>query len=325
MSRTDMDPADFAARLDASFGAEPGHADLAQDLARGRRRLWRHRAGTATAGLALAVAVTGVVTGVPGLLPHQAAPLQAASAPLTDADVVQDCVSYNDHAASGGTYPDSISRAEVERLMGHPELMTRAGDERSTVATVRSEDAKTWLECTLRSEPGEPLKAFSLLYSTDVTFARKTVDGVRAYEPHTENDPRTWGTGSGDWGINPTCRIREPEETKAYDTAAAACPTYRVTWNGRRPPDVAKVLVRSPDGKELQADVREGYLSLDATLPMSPVVAAAFARGRQPDVQRIVFLARNGTVLADQPDNAMPSENHLTIYNWPSLAWWTKG
>lgn len=324
MTDKTLDPTEFAERLARSFDAEPGHASFEDDLAVARRRLRRHRVTTSLGGAAVAAVAATALLVVPGVLPRPAADLQVASAPRTDADVVRDCVSYNDHAAAGGSLPDSIDRADVERMMGRAELMTRAGDEQNTVATVRSEDGKVWLECSLWSWPGEPLKVFSLAYPTDVPTTRKTVDGVLAYAPHAENDPRTWGTGSGDWQMQPACRITEPEETQAANDAAAACPRYRLSWNGRRVPEVAKVLVRTPEGKEVEADVRDGYLSLDVTLDMSPVVAAAFEKGRQPDLQRIVFMDRDGNVLADQPDVFDPRSKQLSIYNWPSLAWWTK-
>ena len=59
---TQLDPRDFAARLDRSFGTEPPHADLAADLRLGRRRLLRRRSGTSMAALAAVAEVAGGTT-----------------------------------------------------------------------------------------------------------------------------------------------------------------------------------------------------------------------------------------------------------------------
>ena len=65
MSKQMLDPTEFAQRLDGGFGPEPGHAGIESDLARGRRRLRRHRAGTSVAALAAVAAVAGVATVLP--------------------------------------------------------------------------------------------------------------------------------------------------------------------------------------------------------------------------------------------------------------------
>ncbi len=69
-------------RLDALLRDESGTAGtLEEDVARGRRRLRRHRVGTAAAGVTVAAAVAAVA--VPAVLPDHARPIEAqvASAP----------------------------------------------------------------------------------------------------------------------------------------------------------------------------------------------------------------------------------------------------
>jgi hypothetical protein len=325
MTQPTLDPAEFAARLDRAFGTEPGHADLGTDLARGRRRLRRHRLVTGTGALAVTAVAAAAVAAVPGVLPHPAARAQYAAGALTDAQVVQDCLESNDHVLAGGPGTAGMPRAEVLATMGDARLMTRADTGPVTVATVRSEDGRSWMDCTLsRREPA--LKAITVLYPTAVHFPRTTIGGTAAYEPHDEADPRLAGTATPDIPtVQVTCDIAEQEETPAYRRAEAACPTYRITWNDRRPAEVGHVFVTTPDGKELTADVRDGYLSLAWTGPMTPAVARAFARGETPRVRHIAFYDDPGELLVDDRQvGAIPAPDRVTVQNWPSLAWWAR-
>jgi hypothetical protein len=83
--------------------------------------------------------------------------------------------------------------------------------------------------------------------------------------------------------------------------------------------------VTTPDGKELDADVREGYLSLAWTGPMTPEVARAFARGEAPRVRHIAFYDEAGELLVDDRQvSEIPAPDRVSIQNFPSLAWWTR-
>lgn len=333
MTEKTLDPTEFAERLDRGFDREPAHAGIDADLRVARRRLRKHRAATSLGGLAVAAVTAGALLVVPGLLPHPGSEAQVASGAVSDADVVHDCVTWNDHVSAGApdtqgdmTAGDILTRDQVVARMGAAELMTRADSGGETVATVRSEDGRYWIECTLWRRVGEPLKAITVLYPTAVSFPRTTVGGVRAYEPQTENDPRLSGTATPDIpGLRVTCDIQDREESHAYDLAESRCPTFRLTWNDRRPAEVAKVALTSPDGRELDADVRDGYLSLSYEGRVTPEIAETLARGDLVQVRHITFYDKDGNVLVDDRNvGAMPSPDRVSLENWPSLAWWLK-
>ena len=330
MSQPTLDPTDFAARIEHSFGDEPGHAAFEDDLRVARRRLRRHRVNASLGGAAVAAVAASALFAAPGLLPHRATDLQAASAPLTDADVVRDCVGYNDWADAGasgdGTGDDLLPRARVVARMGGAELMTRADSGEVTVATVRSQDGAWWIECTLSRREPAALKAFTHLYPTAVRFPRATVDGVAAYRPQSESDPRLEGTATpGVPNVQVTCDVAGQEETRAYDLAASRCPTYRITWNDRRPADVAAATVVAPDGTVLHADVERGYVSLASTGKVTPEMARTLSGGEMPHALRVTFYDKDGHVLVvDRDPGHFPVDGHLAMANFPSLAWWLK-
>ncbi|MGN6574363.1 MAG: hypothetical protein ACTHKG_01625 [Nocardioides sp.] len=323
MSKPTLDPTDFASDLERSFGFEPPHGSVTADLARGRRRLRRHRLVTATSALAVAAVAAATVSLIYGVLPHRVSNARYAAGAATDALVVQDCLQTNDRVSA---YRDHVvSREELLQRMGDARLMSRADTGEMTLATLRAEDRSVWLECTLsRREPA--LKAITLLYPTDVSFPRTVVGGVPAYEPHDESDTRFSGTATPNIPtVQPGCVVEAPEETAEWGLDAAACPTYRITWNDRRPAEVGHVALTTPDGKELDADVREGYLSLAWTGPMTPEVARAFARGEAPRVQHIAFYDESGGLLVDDRRvGAVPTPDRVALENFPSLAWWTR-
>lgn len=319
---TQMDTQDFAERLGLSFAGEPPHATVEDDVARGRRRLRRHRAVAAAGGLAVAAAAVGAVTGVAGLLPGPHSPTPVASGGVPDAAVVHDCLQVNERVSVGDHL---VPRAELLERMGDARLMTRADAGDSTVATLRSEDRTQWLECRLsHREPA--VKAITLLYPTAVSFPHTTVGGVRAYEPHSESDPRLSGTATGPVPqFEVGCDVQQPEETAAWDREAAACPTYTLTWNDRRPAEVARVRVTAPDGRELDADVQQGYLSLAYTGTMTPGLRGQVAAGQTPQARRVTFYDRDGNVLVDDRDPGhLPTAADPGIESFPSLAWWLR-
>lgn len=324
-NRTLMDPADFAERLERSFSGEPPHAEVGSDLARGRRRLRRRRATTGLAGLGVAATVAVGAVAVPALQPAPpAAAPWASSGPVTDTELVRQCLEVNDRVTVGGR-DHVVSRAELLQRMGAARLMTRADAGPTSVATVRAENGRAWLDCSVsRKEPA--LKVITLLYPSDVGFARTTVDGVRAYEPHDESDVRFSGTATSPvprFAVD--CDVEQPEETPEWFQEAAACPTYRLVWNDRRPPEVAHVQVTAPDGRELDADVQDGYVSLAHSAPMTPELRRQLAAGEVPRPRRIAFLDRDGDVLVeDRSPGHVPQDGTLSMANFPSLAWWRR-
>ena len=74
-----------------------------------------------------------------------------------------------------------------------------------------------------------------------------------------------------------------------------------MTWNDRRPAEVAEVKVVTPDGKASWADVDEGYVSFAYTGDMTPEIAAQVARGDYPGAKRVVFYDAAGEVLVRRP------------------------
>ena len=162
------------------------------------------------------------------------------------------------------------------------------------------------------------------VYPMAVTFPERRVDGVDAYAPHDEADPRLAATQTLPVPqFQVTCTVEQQEETAAWYREAAACPTYTLTWNDRRPAVVGHVGLTAPDGKELDADVRDGFVSLAYTGTMTPEVAAQVARGEIPQAKRITFYTEAGDLLVDDRDPGhIPQDGSLSIANFPSLAWW---
>ena len=265
MSDQSLDPAELAARLDAAFGMEPGHAGIDADLARGRRRLRRHRAGTSLASLAAVAAVAGVVSVLP-TSGTGATTGPASTAALSAQDIVDRCMQDENvlaHAVDNKPPYDSM------KIMGEPRLMTFAVTATRGGATLLSQDGTRWAECQWASSPDAGVKNTRAIYPIDVTFPERVVDGVDAYAPRSESDPRLAATQTpGVPQFEVTCNVEQPEETAAWYREAAACPTYTLTWNDRRPAVVGHVGLTAPDGKELDADVRDGKFAIER-LPSS--------------------------------------------------------
>jgi hypothetical protein len=321
-----MDPSEFADRLNASFGLEPPHAATDADLALGRRRLRRHRATVALGGLAVAAMVSGAALAAPGVLPgagSQEGGYAAAGEEISAQEIVATCMRKENvmHVDEKG---HSISEEAALELMGEPELMTSAVTDNRAHATLLSEDKKYWGECQFARHPDNGVKNAMSVFSTGVGFDRRTVDGVKAYEPANDADPRL--VDNGDPKVpdfeTPCVSPLTDEERWAFD---AKCPEFTMTWNDRRPADVAAVKVVTPDGEASWADVREGYLSFAYTGDMTPEIAAQVARGEAPGAKRVVLYDSSGDVLVDDRDPGdVPASGDLSILNYPSLAWWTK-
>lgn len=324
MNQPVMDPADFRERMNDVFGPEPLHASAADDLRRGRRRLRRRRATASLAALAaFGVVGTGVAmmpspTTVP---PAEMAP--AAEPELTAAEILARCTTGENAYFLDGT--GQKDEAAAVRLLGErPTLMTSAVIDDRTHATLRSEDGRYWGSCQFRNAPEAGVKNALAVYPTAVDFPRRTVAGVQAYQPADVADPRF--TGGPD---SPLPRLEVPcvspltdEERWAVD---AECPEFTMTWNDRRPAEVAAVKVVTPDGQASWADVREGYVSFAYTGDMTPEIAAEVRRGEAPGAKRIVFYDASGNVLVDDRDPGQePGRGELSILSFPSLAWWLR-
>lgn len=320
MSEQSLDPAEFAERLDAAFGSEPGHAGIQADLARGRRRLRRHRAGNALASLAAVASVAAVVSVLPGG-GTGATTGPASTVTLSVQDIVDRCMQDENvlaHAVDNEAPYDSM------RIMGEPRLMTSAVTATRGEATLLSRDGTRWAECQWANSPDANVKDARAVYPMAVTFPERRVDGVDAYAPHDEADPRLAATQTLPVPqFEVTCTVEQQEETAAWYREAAACATYTLTWNDRRPAVVGHVGLTAPDGKELDADVRDGFVSLAYTGRMTPELAAQVARGEMPQAQRITFYTADGDLLVDDRDpGRTPQDGSLSIANFPSLAWW---
>ena len=324
MSKRLMDPAEFRERMNDSFGSEPLHAPAGDDVRRGRRRLRRRRATTSLAALA-AVGVVGTgVAMVP--TPSSVRPAEVAPAThpeLTAAEILSRCTTGENAFFLDGT--GQKDEGAALRLLGEePRLMTSAVTDNRTHATLRSEDGRYWGSCQFRNEPDNGVKNDLAVYPAGVDFPRRTVAGVPAYRRADDADPRFAGAAD-----SPVPRLEVPcvsplsgEERWAVD---AACPEFTMTWNDRRPAEVAAVKVVTPDGKASWADVREGYLSFAYTGQMTPQIAAQVARGEAPGAKRVVFYDADGEVLVDDRDpGRLPGPGDLSILDFPSLAWWLR-
>jgi hypothetical protein len=199
------------------------------------------------------------------------------------------------------------------------------------VATLTGDDGTRWGECQFRLGETGPGTAYLNVYPTGVRFPRRVVGGSAAYAgPHDGSAEITAdlkGTATtGTPSVWVTCPVAGEEETPEYYRAAAACPTFRVTWNDRRPPEVAAVKVVTPDGVTSWADVEDGYLSFAHTGTTPPQMAEALAAGEVPAVDRVVFYDEDGEVLVDDQDPGHLPERagELAILDYPSLAWWLR-
>lgn len=326
MTQRQMDPAHFRERMHDTFGPEPAHAPVETDLRRGRSRLRRRRATSSLATLvAVGVAGTGVAVGLssPGssLGPTEVAP--AAQPEPTVADILAQCTTGENAYFVDGT-GQRVEQAAVQLLGTSPTLMTSAVTDNRTQATLRSQDGRHWASCQFRNAPDNGVKNDLAVFPTEVSFPRAAVDGAWAYEPARESDPRFQG------GVNSPLPQLEVPCVNALDgaerrAANAACAEFTVTWNDRRPAEVAAVKVVTPDGEASWADVRRGYLSFAYTGEMTPEIAEQVARGEAPGAQRVVFYDADGDVLVDDRDpGAAPATGELSLEHFPSLAWWLK-
>ena len=330
MTRQTLDPRDFAERLDRGFGAEPPHASIEDDLRQGKRRLLRRRASVALGGLAAAAVVSGAVTLLPATGVDRSRDLApaaggAAAEELSRADVLDRCTTGENALFIDGS--GSLEEQRAVALLGEaPRVVTWAAVENRTQATLLSEDGEYWGDCQFRNAPEDGVKNVISVYPTDVSFPRHVVSGVRAYEPHDESDPRLSGTATGPVPqFDVGCVVQQPEETAAWDREAAACPSYTMTWNDRRPAEVAAVRVTTPDGESSRADVTGGYLSFAYTGDMTPEIAERVAVGDAPGAARVTFFDKDGNVLVDdRHPGQLPQDGSISIANFPSLAFWLR-
>lgn len=326
MTQRQMDPADFRERMHDTFGPEPGHAPVDADLRRGRSRLRRRRATSSLATLvAVGVVGTGVAMGTagPGSAPGLTEVAPAAQPEPTAAEILAECTTGENAYFVDGT-GQRVEQAAVQLLGTSPTLMTSAVIDNRTHATLRSEDGRYWASCQFRNAPDNGVKNDLAVFPTAVDFPRTTLEGVPAYEPGRPTDRRFQG------GVDSPLPSLEVPCANALDgaerwAADAACSEFTMTWNDRRPADVAAVKVVTPDGEASWAEVREGYLSFAYTGEMTPEIAEQVARGEAPGAQRVVFYDADGEVLVDDRDPGVaPDAGALSLENFPSLAWWLK-
>lgn len=317
-----MDPADFAERLDRSFGVEPPHREVASDVSVGRRRLRRRRASVALGGLAVAVVVSGAATVVPTLFPGTGSRegAVASGGQMSKAEIIATCMRKENVTAYA---PWNASEEEALALMGEPRLLTSAVGDNRVEATLLSGDGTRWGECQFARKPDSGVKNAMSIYPTDVSFPSRVVAGVHAYEPAKPADPQLAGTSTPPVPQFETTCV-SPLEGAQRDAFDAKCPTFSLYWNDRRPAEVVAVEVVAPDGVSTWADVRGGYLSLAYTGDMTPEIAEHVARGETPGAERVVFYDKAGKVLVDDRDPGhLAGKGELSIRSFPSLAVWT--
>ena len=324
-NETLMDPQDFADRLERSFGFEPPHGPAEEDLGRGKRRLRRRRTGVSLAALATVGVVGAGASLVPGLLggPDAASELApATTASISPEEIVATCMSKENVLHVQGD--DYLDEAASQALMGDaPRLMTSAVIANRTEATLLSQDGDYWGACQFRNAPDNGVKNAMSVFSTKVSFPPTTVEGVRAYEPHDEADPRLEGTATPPIPDFETPCVFDVASEAEFVAAEARCPEFTMFWNDRRPADVAAVRVTTPDGVSSWADVNRGFLSFAYTGRMTPDIAEHLATGDEPGAERVVFYDKDGNVLVDDRDPGhLPQDGGISIANFPSLAWW---
>lgn len=305
-----MDPAELGERLHRAFGAEPPHDPVTADLARGRRRLRRHRAAVALGGLAVATVVSGAALAVPGVLPGATEVGPAAGGQLTDREIVATCMRKENvlHLDARGR---SVSEEAALRLLGEPRLMTTAATDLRTEATLLSDDGGFWGRCQFANRPEAGVKNAMGVFSTDVSRGDELEQEVATHEGDGEAAPQ----------LDVPCLGYLSDGDQA--AADARCPEFTMYWNDRRPAEVAAVRIVTPDGVSTWADVRRGYLSFAYTGDMTPRLAAQVARGDEPGARRVVFYDEAGEVLVDDRDpGRVPAEGGLSILDFPSLARW---
>ena len=301
MSEQSLDPAEFAERLDAAFGAEPGHAGIDADLARGRRRLRRHRAGTSLAALAAVSAVAGVASVLPTSGTGASAGPASTATPSTQ-DVVAPLHAGRERARARRGQQAALRLDEDHGGAAADDLRSDRDPRRGDAAVAGRHPLGGvpvgQLPGRRRQEhpgdlPDRPSRSPSVV-----------VDGVDAYAPRSESDPRLAATQTPPVPqFEVTCNVEQPEETAAWYREAAACPTYTLTWNDRRPAVVGHVGLTAPDGKELDADVRDGFVSLAYTGHDDARGSPPWSRaGRSPQAKRVTFYTAAGELLVDDRD-----------------------
>ena len=323
-----MDPRDFAERLEGGFSAEPPHAPIADDLARGRRRLRRRRAGTTIAALATVGIVTAGASLATGIFPHEAREIAPADSPrvITADEIVATCLrKENVMAQAPQPGPNPPAEPDPDRLLGDARLMTSALIANRVEATLLSEDGSLWGACQFPAHPEAGVKSAISIYRTDITFPRLTVDGVDAYEPADEADPDLAATADPPLPqLEVPCPSVDGGEAERL-AAQAQCPEFTAYWNDRRPPEVAAARVTTPDGVSSWADVKRGYVSFAYTGRMTPEIAALVARGAAPGATRVELYDKDGNLLVDDRDPGQPRQDGaISIANFPSLAWWRR-
>ena len=309
-----MDPSELGERLHRAFGAEPPHDPVAADLARGRRRLRRHRASVALGGLAVATVVSGAALAVPGVLPGATDVGPAAGGQMSDRTIVATCMRKENvlHLDARGR---SVSEEAALRLLGEPRLVTTAATDLRTEATLLSDDGRFWGRCQFANRPEAGVKNAMGVFATDVGRGAEPA-GNAAHD-------QVVATHEGDGEEAPQLEVPCLGYLSDGDRAAAdaRCPEFTMYWNDRRPAEVAAVRIVTPDGVSTWADVRRGYLSFAYTGDMTPRLAAQVARGDAPGARRVVFYDEAGEVLVDDRDpGQVPADGGLSILDFPSLA-----
>jgi hypothetical protein len=326
-NETLMDPADFAHRLDRAFGHEPPHGEASADLTRGRRRLWRRRAGTSFGTLATVGVVGAVATLLPGSPVTQGgtevppATGGVAAAELTAVEVLERCTT-GENAFYGDVGKERDEQRAIALLGDEPRLKTWSATGSRTMATLVSRDGRYWAECQFRNVPDNGMKNALSVFSTDVSFPRTTVGGVAAYEPVAESDQRLHGTSTPNV---PQLEVTCPAGYDGLENSVeeARCPEFVMYWNDRRVPEVAAAKVVAPDGETSWAEVDDGYVSWTYTGAMTEQIARRVAQRDTPLPRRIVLYDAEGEVLVDdRSPGRLPQDGSVSIANFPSLAWW---
>jgi hypothetical protein len=328
-----MDPTTFHDLMRTSFGDEPPQADFESDLAAGKRQLRRRRIGQGAVAFVTAAVVGAAALAVPAIGWDDQQTLAPASGgeQMTDQEIVDSCLGMFLLGGEMLDNSDQLSESELQRglvaLMAAPELMTSARTADGMVATLRSGDGDYWTDCTLRDVDTATDHGYASVYPTGVRFPSEVVDGRRVYEPINLADTRLEGTATASQPqVWVPCETTAPEETQEWRDELAACDRFTVVWNDRRPADVAKAKIVTPDGAASWADVRDGYLSFGYTAPMVPFVADMLRSGGDPLARvEVTFYDEAGQVLVhDANVGETPAEGEIKIANYPSLSWWLR-
>jgi hypothetical protein len=258
----------------------------------GHSRLLRRRLAAGAAATALAVAVGGLWSALPGGAQDQARDpgFTGVTGPVADGQILDTCLGTREPLETVEGAVDAL------RESGTPKLMASVRTDVKIMAAIESADGSRWASCWIWQSPrvgGEP---------------RAGIDVFDAVEATGGGPVSGWALGSG---------------CSTSDSRRDGCDTWSLSVVDRPAAAVAAVRYDLGDGTSVTVPVRNGYVVLNVQHRVPPGGRVdrhgeilGFDWGRQ-----MTYLAADGTPLAagrlGMGDNDVPGLAPLSDY--PSI------